>query len=313
MWTLQFRVMTSKIAVKLRFICTLFEMLRSNRLYINILKHHFLYRGNLCFVSFFRLWGMLNSASSCQRFSAQDPTIAIVGPLNSCILKKPSCPFMTCVKHKGKPSCQSSLSPVRTNLPVVRQKLRHRLTNKTLQREHSSDYEAWIGLSGRCIWLPTSATMFDKAIILAARLDVPQRCIQMFTGNSFLVTCMKGRHPPGSSQMCSQLWHKHCGVCDDLSKELGHCVKCEVTSCRFCLVRLKCWLCRSDEPGYAATTKREMLLDEAYCEEKPLFPDWDQPVNQKDFDYFPFAQITLADEKEPLHTSKKTNELDQST
>jgi hypothetical protein len=119
---------------------------------------------------------------------------------------------------------------------------------------------------------------------LAAALKVPQRylAVNFRTQQFTILSRMDGDHLPGNFPMHSDLWDKHCFVCDDIPTPSKLFVADSETACVECTPSLRicvecmdteanlCYLCYSDKQGWEPTTTRHKLLEDAYGEASTL-------------------------------------------
>jgi hypothetical protein len=139
-------------------------------------------------------------------------------------------------------------------------------------------------LSGFEVLLPNSGNDMVNFTELAAALKVPQRylAVNFRTQQFTILSRMDGDHLPGNFPFRSDLWDKHCFVCDDIptpsklfvadsvtacvecmdsdepAPPIGLCVECVDTDANLC------FLCYSTKSGWKPTTTRNKLLNDVW-------------------------------------------------
>jgi hypothetical protein len=138
--------------------------------------------------------------------------------------------------------------------------------------------------SGFEVHLPNSGNDVVNFTELAAALKVPQRylAVNFRTQQYTILSRMDGDHLPGNFPKISDLWDKHCVVCDDIPTPSKLFVADTETAClecfpagRLCVACVdsesnRCFLCYSNKQGWEPTTIRDKLLEDAYGEASGL-------------------------------------------
>ena len=181
-----------------------------------------------------------------------------------------------------------------------------RLVNQTIDRATYLQrlYVAWKNaLTGERHHVPkTMAEDLSCCLTyLAAQIDVPQRCICATAPGSFCVLPYMGQQPPGNYPRNSVYWELHCNICDDVltsntETRRTRCSACGILHCHLCEVNQICWLCASEIQGYTPLRRRELLLSEAYDQNRTWAfaqNEYGQAINHYGFDMFPFVKASF--------------------
>ena len=205
-----------------------------------------------------------------------------------------------------------------------------RLVNASIDRKRYIEENAQVwsnGITGEEYSVPNneSANLTQCLRYIAARVDVPQRCISAVAPRTFVIHKFRGNHQPGIFPCGSPLWTTHCHICDDFylrpivglqvvrsnvsanvanlyeldveRRELN-CELCHIDMCRPCYTMCNpCIICQMENvPAYTPETSRAKLIHEAYTrtwnEHFPQTTDG-QPINHDCFNYFPFVEATV--------------------